>query len=59
VTPEGGGSRVVVNAGVHPRTFLRKRVLARVRRPSLRRAVHESLASLRELVRSIEMGETT
>ena len=59
VTAHGTGTRVVVTVGVHPRTFLRKWFLARLRRRGLQKAVHQSLASLREIVPTTSDMEET
>ena len=48
--PASGGTRVGVEVDVHPRTFLRRRVLSELRRSGLRKAVDQSLAALREQV---------
>lgn len=42
------GTRVEVEVDVRPRTFWRRWLLSRLRRRSLRDAMHESLAALRE-----------
>ena len=43
-----GGTDVTVEVDLRPRTFVRRWVLSELRRPSLRRAMHTSLAALRE-----------
>ncbi|MGH9280458.1 MAG: SRPBCC family protein [Acidimicrobiales bacterium] len=52
LTPAGSGgdTSVSVEVDVRPRTFWRKWLLSRLRRTSLRKAMHESLASLRQRV---------
>lgn len=47
-TPEGRETRVTVEVDIHPRTFLRKWLLSRLRRSGLRKAMKESLLALRE-----------
>jgi uncharacterized protein YndB with AHSA1/START domain len=44
----GGGTQVTVEVDVRPRTYLRRWVLSTLRRPSLRRAITTSLATLVE-----------
>ena len=46
--PASGGTRVTVEADVHPRTFLRRRLLSELRRSGLRKAVDRSLVVLAE-----------
>lgn len=60
VAGDGAVTSVRVTVDVHPATFLRKRFIARVRRRGLERALHQSLASLREqLVAQQRIEETT
>ena len=46
--PEGQGTQVTVEVDIHPRTFLRKWILSRLRKSPLRKAMNESLLALRE-----------
>ena len=46
VEPAGSGSVVTVTVDLNPTTFWRKHLLVRIRRPALRKEMHESLASL-------------
>jgi hypothetical protein len=46
VEPDGDGSRVTVTVDLNPVTFWRKHLLIRVRRPALRKEMHESLVAL-------------
>jgi uncharacterized protein YndB with AHSA1/START domain len=50
--PAGDRTRVTVEAGIHPRTFLRRAVLSRLRRPGLHASMERSLAALRDQVRA-------
>ena len=45
--PASGGTLVTVEVDVHPRTFVRRRVLSELRRSGLRKALDRSLAALR------------
>ena len=49
-TASGDGTDVSVEVDIRPRTFLRRRFLSELRRSSLRKAMHTSLATLREHV---------
>jgi len=46
IARDGPGSRVTVAVTLHPVTFWRKRVLAKLRRPALRREMQTSLGAL-------------
>ncbi|MEX2255877.1 MAG: SRPBCC family protein [Acidimicrobiia bacterium] len=46
VASDGDGSQVTVTVTLHPITFWRKHVLAKLRRPALRREVRASLSAL-------------
>ena len=46
--PEGRETQVTVEVDIHPRTFLRKWFLSRLRKSGLRKAMNESLLALRE-----------
>jgi uncharacterized protein YndB with AHSA1/START domain len=46
VEPDGDGSMVSVSVEVKPVTFWRKHLLVRIRRPALRREMHNSLSAL-------------
>lgn len=60
VAGEGAVTTVRVSVEAYPRTFLRKRFISRIRRRGLERAMHQSLASLREqLVVHQQLKETT
>jgi hypothetical protein len=48
VSPNGAGSRVEVTVDVHPRTFFRKHLIIRIRKPSLRKEMRTSLNKLKE-----------
>lgn len=48
VSEEAAGTRVRVAVDIHPRTFWRRALLSRVRRPSLQKAMERSLRALRE-----------
>lgn len=53
--PSGKGTRVTVEVDVHPRTFLRRRVLSDLRRRGLRKAIEQSLAALQEHAEHAEL----
>jgi hypothetical protein len=46
VTDKGAGSQVTVTVDLHPVTFWRKQLLAKLRRPALRREMQASLKAL-------------
>jgi hypothetical protein len=46
VEPDADGSHVTVTVELHPVTFWRKHLLAKIRRPALRREVRASLTAL-------------
>jgi uncharacterized protein YndB with AHSA1/START domain len=46
VEPDGDGSMVSVSVDLKPVTFWRKHLLVRIRRPALRREMHNSLLAL-------------
>ncbi|HVM14306.1 MAG TPA: SRPBCC family protein [Egibacteraceae bacterium] len=48
--PDPGGTRVIVEVSVNPRTFLRRRVLSELRRSGLRKAIEQSLEALSQQV---------
>jgi uncharacterized protein YndB with AHSA1/START domain len=50
VVADPAGSRVTVEASINPRSFWRRALLARLRRPSLERSMNRSLRALREEV---------
>ena len=47
VEPSGDGSTVTVSVELTPLTFWRKHLLVKIRRPALRKEMHESLGALR------------
>lgn len=49
VDPAAPGSNVTVTVDVHPKTFLRKNLLIRLRKPFLRKEMETSLAKLADL----------
>jgi hypothetical protein len=51
VTGDGTGSHVTVTVNLHPVTFWRKHLLAKMRRPALRREMQASLRALRAFFR--------
>ena len=46
--PDGRGTKVDVEVDIRPKTFWRRYLLSTLRRPSLRKAIEESLTALRE-----------
>jgi uncharacterized protein YndB with AHSA1/START domain len=52
VHTEGTGSKVAVTVDLHPETFWRKHLLIKVRRPSLRNEMRDSIAHLATTVDS-------
>ncbi len=52
VAPAGAGSTVTVSVDLNPITFWRRHLLVRLRRPSLRKEMQESLAALGAAARS-------
>ncbi len=52
IEPDGAGSNVTVTADINPRTFWRKRLLAKIRRVGLRKEIQESLEALAAFVAS-------
>ncbi|MDQ3639951.1 MAG: SRPBCC family protein [Actinomycetota bacterium] len=52
IEPDGAGSRVTVTVDLNPLTFWRKNLLIKIRRTSLRKEMHESLAALQSAVAS-------
>ena len=50
VDPDGGGSIVSVTVDLEPKTFWRKHLLVRLRRPALRHEMRDSLEALRTAI---------
>lgn len=53
------GSKVTVTVDINPKTFLRRHLLIRVRKPGLRKEMETSLAKLSDAVRGAEGLGTT
>lgn len=52
VEPDDAGSRVTVTVDLNPLTFWRRNLLIKLRRPGLRKEIHESLSALRSAAAS-------